>query len=296
MRTVEAVPSRVVGVGRFLLSCKGSEKQSAVEAMMSPSTLRNAKDTGDEEGTSGGDTMIRKVIRECIGMDLCAEQAGILSLAPAVSESFPKLRFDSETMRAQLRRLILRENSEANRDLGLVLTWFMEQEPLSYGLDKERRVALVEALRAQTGERQLQITNNASADNFAYWAVYLGFAWKMNMGRATGERLIPDPTPFLTQVISEILPLDQEVPLAAFMERLAELYPVFHGSSRHSELEGMGALPPRESQYLAPALSFALKRLEERGVLKLIPLSDAQSQILRVGDQTQNISHLERLI
>ena len=293
MRTVEAVPSRVVGVARYLLHNKGKEKQAIVEAMMSPSTLRNV---GDDENATGGDGMIRSVIRECKAMELCGEEAGVLTLAPDVLSSFPKRQFEAGTMRAQLQRLILNENSEANRDFGRVLAWFMEQQPLTFGIGADRRTALVSLLRHQTGDGQLQVTNNSIIDNFSYWAVYLGFAWKMNMGKTSGERLIPDPTPFLTSHLPVLLPVKEETSLLVFLGKLAQFCPVFQGSAWHEDLEQLGALPQREPQVLAPALSFALKRLEERGILKLSALADAESRTLRSDQHSQNISHLERLI
>lgn len=297
MRTVEAVPSRVVGVGRFLLSCKdGREQQAKVEAMMSPSTLKNAPEDGATAPiTAPGEAMIRKVIRECCAMGLCSLQDGVLSLSPEASEAFPKARFDAEKMRVLLRRLILRLQPDANRDLGLVLTWFMEQDPLTFGIGKgDRRAALMAELRAQTGEGQLQVTNNNPADNFSYWAVYLGLGWKMSLGAANTERLVPDPTPFLSRQLPDFLPLRETLPLSSFLEQLAFACPVFRGSEWHSELEQKGSLPPRESQYLPPALAFAFKRLEEQSRLKLVFRGDADSLLLRFDGQTQNLSHLER--
>ena len=297
MTTVEAVPSRVVGVARYLLHNKGKEKRAVVEAMMSPSTLRN---NGDDENSTSGEGMIRSVIRECKSMELCSEESDDLVLAPDVAAAFPKSYFEAETMRTQLQRLILNQDSEANSNFGRALAWFMEQEPLSFGLDKNRRIALTDALRAQTGDGQLQITNNSIIDNFTYWAVYLGFAWKMNMNRdrdnAIGERLIPDPTPFLTRHLPELLVVGEETTLLSFMEKLAQLCPIFQGGAWHDDLEQLGAVPAREAQLMAPALGFALKRLEERGSLALIDRADAESRTLRSGEYSRNISHLERLI
>lgn len=296
MRTVEAVPSRVVGVAHFLLSCKsGQEQQSKVEAMMSPPTLKNVPEDGAT--TSAGESMIRNVVRECCAMGLCSSQDDVLRLAPEVLESFPKLRFDSEKMRSTLRRLILRSQPDANKDLGYMLTWFMEQDPINFGIGKgDRRVALVTELRQQTGVGQLQVTNNSIVDNFTYWAVYLGFAWKMNIGGTGSERLVPDPTPFMTGQLPELLPVGETVPLSSFLDRLATLCPIFRGSQWHSDLEGRRALPVREAQYLSPALGFAFKRLEERGRLRLVSRGDADALLLRFDGQTQNLSHLERLL
>ncbi len=298
MRTVEAVPSRVVGVARFLLHHKGSEKRSVVEAMMSPISLGNAGDDDDAPvSTSRSGAMIYRVIEECIKMGLCSKDEDMLFLSPEVTAAFHKNRFDPEIMRVQLRRLILSENSSANRDIGQFMTWFLEQDPLTFGVGQERRVMLMGALRQQTGDEQLRVTNNSPADNFVYWSVYFGLAWKMSFGKAKDERVIPDPTSLLLQLAPDLLPLGEEVAVTSFLEQLAALCPVFSGSSWHDELRSKSFLPSREPQYLPPALSFSLRRLQERGALKLIARADAESRLLSAsGAQTQTVSHLERAV
>lgn len=299
MRIGEAVPSRLVGVTRYLLSCKnGREQLSKVEAMMSPSTLKNAPEDGATAPTAAASaSMIRKVILECCGMGLCSRDEGVLSLSPDAMAAFPKAQFDPEKMRSLLRQLILRPESEANKDFGYVLTWFMAQNPVTFGVDKGgRKVAFMAEIHDQGASRELGISNDVPVDNFSYWAVYLGFAWKMSLGGANSERMLPDPTPFLMQHLPELLPPRETVSIFAFLGRLAEFCPVFEGGQWHSDLNGRSALPPREAQYLPPALEFALKRLEEGGRLKLVFRADADSLLLNLDGQTQNLSHLERQV
>lgn len=305
------VPSRVAGVCRFLLTCpKQRASRAHIEAMMSPPSLRARAGESDEDETGTGKSenrgeMIRLVLRHCATMGLTepwGDKDSGLVLSEAVRAAFPPdaalPHVNSQAMRRLLRHLVLNVETGANADYGAVLTWFLAQDPLTFATNKgNRREAFDAELKAQFGISRLGVTNNTINDNFAYWTIYLGFAWRMSLTGNT-ERLVPDPTTFLIDELpllcAELAAEDGKVEFPALLQRLAALCPAFEGGPWHARARAQDHLPPGRGG-VSPALSFALKRLESRGVLRLDIEGDAQRAVLQIGSERQEVAHIRWL-
>jgi hypothetical protein len=102
------------------------------------------------------------------------------------------------------------------------------------------------------------------------WAVYLGFAWRLPEG------LVPDPTAAVEDLIDDLVPPDEDVPIAEFRRGLGEHIPVIDGGP---VFERLGAASSDDTHLSAP-LSLALLRLQRRRVLAFPPpRGDAPNQL-----------------
>ena len=83
-----AVPSRLIGIYRFLLRIKGQgESPDVIEKTLSPESLVRPDDgTGQAEREGGGREMVRKTVNECIAMGLFVLEDGLVKVNPALPD------------------------------------------------------------------------------------------------------------------------------------------------------------------------------------------------------------------
>ncbi len=271
LRTVEAVPSRVAGVGRYLAIRANGEERAKVEAMLSPPRL-------------GKGNMIKEVIGECLNMSLLettGESSDKLVLSPTASETLKRGHVSAEAMRELLGGLLLTPDNDRNHDLCRLLAWFLAQETttLSGGRDaRDKRDALSRQLDTQVGSNWFGLTNEAQLDNFGYWAVYLGFAWQCSTMADKSERLLPDPTGYIFASLPVLFGEAAEMGLPEFLESLAQRCPVFEGGAFYGEIKHH--LKAREEEYLPSSMALALSRLRYRGVVDLERRADAPGRLM----------------
>lgn len=126
------------------------------------------------------------------------------------------------------------------------------------------------------------IQNNSRWEGFKRWAIYLGFGW--------GENIFNfDPT----KIVEEYLPTifkeeEKQLFIKDFVFRLSTLLPVFEEGTY---IKSTRKLLKRELQHsniseLSFMLSFILIRLEKKGKINLIHLSDAADSALRIKGHT----------
>lgn len=279
LSVVEATPSRVRGVFRYLLKKKGKkENREILEAVLSPKSLIK-KENKDPE-------MLKKVIRECIGMHLLSEDEKEIKINPEIT-----MESDSCLPRV-IAKLLLDKNQDRNRDFQRLLAWFLCQNFFGEPIDKKKaQVKLKDELGHILPEllgRERETQNVSRLEQFEYWSLYLGFAWRNGLNNT----LVIDPTSYLRVNLDLILNglENQQLLLGDFIRRLAEFCPVFETGSFREEIEDL--LNNREPNYLSSVTSMALRRLEEEKLIKLYPLSDASSVwVLQDGSDSQ-ISHI----
>jgi len=273
LRTVEAVPSRVAGVGRYLAIRTNGEERAKVEAMLSPPRLGK-----------GNTNMIKQVISECLNMSLLettGENGDKLALSPAASETLKRGQVSAEAMRELLGELLLTPDNDRNHDLCQMLAWFLAQDivALYNGLEaRNKSEALIKELDAQFGNSWTGTKNKEQLDNFCFWAIYLGLGRLISTRADNSERLLPDPTHYIIASLPALFGEASEMGLPEFLERLTQRCPVFEGGSFYGEIKHY--LKTREAEYLPSSMALALSRLRYRGIVELERRADAPGRLM----------------
>lgn len=154
-----------------------------------------------------------------------------------------------------------------------MLEWLLEQDPRT-------PVDLYSNLGAETDGI---LNSNATAQQFAYWSRFLGYAWHFRQPDGKWW-LVPDPTEALARHLPRILGGEGEAQLVSLPRRWAAHCPVLEGG-KHRPFD---AGNPQFSQ----STSLALLRLQETGIIRLTRQADSHSALLSVGDGTEPFSHV----
>lgn len=278
LRTVEAVPSRVAGVVRYLLRCpRQREERDRLEAALSPASLRS-----EQRETP----MVREVILECHRLGLTVSEGDDVRMADCVLERLGRGRFDDRVYRDVVVDLVMEPGNSENQDLATLLAWFLAQDPTRFVGDL---LGLSDLVRKQLGANALVMNDNVYRD-FRYWSVYLGFA-KVLTTAGKPERLLPDPTAYIERSLPALFTEGRRVPvgLPDVLSRLAARCPVFEGGRAYEEIRRF--LPARSDGHVAGALSLALLRLRDREIVHLSVKSDAVSVVLLDGTDQARFTH-----
>jgi len=172
------------------------------------------------------------------------------------------------------------------------LAWLMIQDSDSIiGLDFSAQVnnIIMEDLNKNFSE--LDLTSNASWQNFYYWCSYLGFATKSFISKKS--YIIPDPTDAIAYELGLIFNEKKELTIDGFLKKLALKIPVLEfGSARIKIMENTREGLSLTENQISFATSLALLRLEARGIIKLKQKSDAYSMSLSNSNEKRIISHI----
>jgi hypothetical protein len=287
---VYAVPSRLLGVYRYLVRARGqSEAGETLERLLAPESLpRRAErdDDTDDEGGSGRD-MVRKTIAEGKAMRLFDGAEGEVCLHANLPDEARDPGTGEPSLPVTLTNLLFIKEHPENHDFGIGLAWYLTQDPYQApGTWAE----VDRALRDQVGGDQLGMKNSNPYRMLEDWACYLGFAWThAQKGKPV---LTPDPTAHLRRRLREVLPgkAGTRHPVGDVTLRLGQLCPVFEGGFLRSEVERQWR--PREDNHLSGSTALAWLRLRDEGLVELRQESDAATIILPDGDRTVPVSHL----
>ena len=130
--------------------------------------------------------------------------------------------------------------------------------------------------------------NDALLQNVVYWSKYLGF-----LSFITEKKCIPDPTNVLAKYLSSIIGA-KKLKIDEFQSRLGAQIPVLEGGNVRKGIESkLNTEFQRTEAHFSKSTSFALKRLEKRGLIKFEKVSDADNWILDLGKIKESISHIE---
>jgi hypothetical protein len=282
--TPEATPSRIAGVFRYLFKCKDrKEYRDRLERMLSPGNLQR-------EPGSGG--MIKNVINECIKMGLTTvieendrQQICLNETKCSTSQD----RFDINSFRSLMGRLLMDVDNDANYDLCKLLAWFLAQDVYEIQGDQ---TGLESALREQVGDERLGLTNDVRYGNFRYWAVFLGFAWEYHNRMMGTTQIVPDPTTYLENQLAELFVDDEgnDVPLPRFMSQVSILCPILEDGFFYDKVAKW--LPKRDIDHLCTAISLALLRLVDKQRIMLKSLSDAPVKLIMDGSKPLRYTHI----
>jgi len=264
-------PQMAYAVCSTLDALGGMADRDLVERWMSPTAIYS-----EDDRPKGAGVGLSEAISLCERLDLVARENGSLSSR----EHFDSLEHFRRVLLARVlepeRNTDLFSESRAGvvqaHELTRALTWFGQlratQGPYS--------TANYERFQT-SGLRVIQ--NDTRWNVFDRWVVFLGFGWRL------GEGVIPDPTRAIVGELDDLLPIGADAPLPSFVAQLAERLPVLDGGRYHAAyLEAVGRTGEWDVRRLSEPLSLALIRLERRGILELYGRGDAESRVLRLGD------------
>jgi hypothetical protein len=160
------------------------------------------------------------------------------------------------------------ENSRA-ADFTRGISWLLAQDV--YKFDAKNFDIIQQYELAQIGISCRVLQNDTRWAGLRSWAGYLGFGWE-------SKTYVIDPTVAIRESLDEVFQKSKQLPIAAFIESLHAMLPVFDGGTYRKAVENK--LSPtvwnKPSEYwLSTSLSRALKRLHISGHIKLEKRTDA---------------------
>jgi hypothetical protein len=284
-----AVPSRVLGIYRYLLRARGQhEAKEDLVALLAPDSLPRktaAAEPGEEAEEGGGKDMVRKTLSECVAMGLLTETDGEVQVNPDLPKAARNQATAEQVLPLTLAALFFDQGRVANHDLGLAIAWYLCQDAYSAPHNWNTIDAY---LREQVGGDRFGITNSTPYGMFEDWVCYLGFGW--THGLKDKSILTPDPTEHLRRRLPELF--GKPSVSCSFVEitgRLGILCPVFEEGFLRKQVEAQ--LRPREAGQLSSATALAWLRLRDEGLVRLTRESDANLLVLPDGDRREAVSH-----
>lgn len=285
-----AVPNRLWILFRYLLDKgeKGEDKERLRASLSPPSLL------GGEEGENPGTTVFEEILKESKSMGLVDDLDGSICLRNRftkreIDRIGPENLFVRTMENLLLDPDVTQDNGQKN--VAPALAWFLMQDisnPLGFSDNPRNRVA--NDLGEETKSYDLKA--NSDFQNLAYWGRYLGYCSWVSIGQ-TGTIVVPDPTKALARHLQNVFAKENEMRLVDCMSAWAALCPVLEGGLVRQEVEAL-ARPElrREPGTLSQATSLALRRLEERKIIELKRLSDADVITVHLDDKRKGCSHI----
>jgi hypothetical protein len=286
-----AVPSRVLGIYRYLLRVRGQhEAKEDLVSLLAPESLPRKStpaEPGEEAEESGGKDMVRKTLSECVAMGLLTESDGEYQLNSDLPKAVRKEATAEEVLPVTLATLFFDQDRVTNHDLGLAIAWYLCQD--AYGAPHNWNT-IDAALREQVGGDRFGVTNSTPYGMFEDWVCYLGFGWTHALKDKTV--LTPDPTEHLRRRLPELFgsKANASQSFVEVTDRLAVLCPVFEAGFLRNQVESQ--LRPRDTGQLSSATALAWLRLRDEGLVRLTRESDANLLVLPDGDRREAVSHI----
>jgi hypothetical protein len=194
LKQAYAVPSRVLGVFRYLLHAKGQREQlETLVKILSPEALGRKSDEqsdGDKEGS--GRDMVEATVRECVKAGILIEVEDTVTLNPTLSPEARNPKTAEELLPLTLAKLFFDPDRDANHDLGLSIAWYLSLDAYS----PPGNWGEVERATESSGTKELLKLTDARYLMLEYWLCYFGLGWTYSLG---ARRLTPDPTHHLRQ-------------------------------------------------------------------------------------------------
>ena len=171
------------------------------------------------------------------------------------------------------------------------MAWFLcldPATPLSWEDNYRSRVESDLGTESQAYE----LTNRARCNQFIYWARFLGFAWRLNIG--SKNVVIPDPTRSIAREMGRWERTTDWQSIGGVLSRLANQLPVLEGGAPRTEIESkLPAEKRRAGEFISRSTSFALRRLERSGQIQMDRLADAPAVNLDFGADPRAVSHIK---
>ena len=266
------VPARMQALVRHLRRRSPVEHGDLLRTF-SPSTL------GSERGTED----VRDCLAEGQRLGLFERRDDGWSLAGQVSH-------DDELVGVLERAIIAPRGTDGPQvtDPARAIAWFLTRDPFRPADAGKNWHIIVAADCPDEREGAFGLSNETRASQFAHWATYLGFGWRLP------AKLVPDPTVALMRHLRLVLPVGVPVQIGEAVDLLAASCPVLERGTARASVEA-GLIPERQRppSQLSRSTTFALLRLEARGVVTLPPPApDAAVLALDIPGQNRTVSHI----
>lgn len=299
------LPNRLNILLRQISQSRDGYTRDELAELMSPSSLSRGR-------TSIFSAVLSEALRLGLVFETTTEKGGNRLL---LADNAKDLTFIN-----LIERRLLQDPDNESVDRGRfpeALAWFLMQDPMQPLMwDKNVRLRVVtdlgEALEA------LELTNKARFQNLVYWARFLGYAVKLGFSatelgddtdadedesqtvdldaaNATAY-VLPDPTEAIARHLPNIFLSEQQLKVADFIKAWASLLPVLEGGAIREQVEQQARVEiVHQPDAFSRATSLALRRLEQRRLISLYALSDAQMYLLYYGREPVRISHITYL-
>jgi hypothetical protein len=275
----EATPNRVRSLAR-LAAHLGTANRDTLRAHLMP---------GKDDAAQFGQLM-----RETVRLGLLGEQKGEVTLGSGIKEA--DLADDGRFLNI-VESALLNPQDEGgeNGTFRYALSWLLTQpsgQPIPWNSDQHLRMS-----EQMEGPDNYDVTNEGRFAMLCYWARFLGFAARLELHNS--NTVIPDPTEAIRRRLARVYADDSRLVVTRFLERVIMDCPVLEGGSIRREVEGRFR-EKRPANQFSVATSLALWRLEERKLIRLDHVSDAETWLMPtstgvVGAGTSRlVTHIER--
>lgn len=295
----ERVPSRVIGLMHTAVLLEATGKllsREVLEMWMSP----------DGYSAATKNVIFNQTFLECkqLGLVRVSEDQNVLTVDDKFLAAVTKLRHSeiaglpglsivTELVRQHV-YVYLAQDPTPDPGFCRLLAWFLLQNGRDLPITTQRAEQLSSE---QDPDRKYVNLNSVRYGSSRFWAVFLGFAWQLSTG--SSEALQPDPTIAfefgIDRWILEGIDTNSLIPVSDFVTKMAHYYPWIENGkvakSLRSELYN-GAV--QSERRLNDTTSLALSRLEKKGIVGLLYVSDAANvHTLGWGGARREISHIE---
>ena len=277
--TWEAVPNRIEAVVSYL-SQRTSASTSELYDVLSPRSLREARN------------VVSRVVDEASNLGLIQRDGeDHWSLANGITTK--------EDVRNQISETLLTpEQAEKAKQpwVAPAIAWFLT-------LDTSEPIPVNENWRSRVerdcpdADNAFELVNEASCQQFAYWAAYLGFGWRLTTGAREArpvDVLVPDPSAALKAALPLVMEPGETQPVDEVMSRLSALCSVIEGGLVRESVENhLVKERRRPDRQLSRSTSFGFARLAAQGVVEMPPPpSDALVVALDLWPESRRVSHI----
>ena len=266
------VPARIHALVRHLQR-RGPVEHDDLLRTFSPTTLRS------ERG--------RKDVHDCLTE---GQRLGIFERRDAGWSLTGQVSNGGELVAVLERAIIAPRGTDGPQvtDPARAIAWFLTRDPYRPADAGKNWHTIVAADCPDEQEGAFGLSNETRSTQFAHWATYLGFGWRLP------AKLVPDPTAALERHLKLVLPAGVPIQIGESIDLLAASCPVLERGSARSNVEA--ALIPERRRLparLSRSTTFALLRLEARGVVALPPPpADAAVIALDIPHQHRTVSHI----
>lgn len=256
-----------------------------LKAALQPSTLPLRRD-----GTNTFDACL-KALQD---LTLITADGAAISADPKLKVAADGRAFAEVLLFAVCSDAAARQHDAAipQRDLLVALTWWCAQDPYGPPIGWQE-VGRLLSHDLGTGFASFPIGNSNPWQSFIRWATALGFAEHDGLTPRSTSTLVPD----ITRAVKTILRTREsggETTASRLIALLQTRLPMIDGGLLATALRSEWNLPAGRraaANALDVALSHALLRCEEDGVLKLENRSDAEKALLSDGPEVRPVSH-----
>jgi hypothetical protein len=167
-------------------------------------------------------------------------------------------------------------------------SWMLAQD--IYTFPTKATFSNVGALMVRQAQSKTILRQDFRYNSLRHWMLYFGLT------TGTGEHLKIDPTTAIESQLDSIFGNNKELPAKNFLASLSSKLPILDFGEYRQEVEknlkddALRRLNPNE---VSQSLSFALKRLDLKGAIKLRGLSDTSSSYRLLGQDYRHWSNFE---